>query len=171
MLAQIIIRSLSFGTYRTIVLGRQQPTFEKDAPLVFHSTNLTTVGSRLFLSSSCRKKVFPGHEFSVAIERESPTTFVWKKGNFFASFYNFESRCKNTVTLLIVDSHVHRGTKFRYLSNDSFRSSTTFNREDCPLGVSFNKFDDRCKQTFFSGSYPRKISSYMNFRYLSNKSL
>ena len=35
-----------------------------------------------------------------------------RKGNFFALFFNFESRCKNTVTLLIVDSHAHRALRF-----------------------------------------------------------
>ena len=143
-------RILTFGTYWTIVLGHQQPSIEKIAPLVFHSTYLTTDGRKqTVFSSSCPQKISLAHEFSVAIEREFPTTFVWKKGNFFASFYNFESRCKKTVTLLIVGSHVHWDTKFRYLSNNSFRSSTTFNREDCLFGVSFNKLNDRWKRTVF----------------------
>ena len=65
---------------------------------------------------------------------------------------------KNTVIPLSVGSNVHQDTDIRYLSNDSFRSSTAFNREDCPIGVSFNKFDDRWKQIVFSGSCPQKVS-------------
>ena len=73
--AAMFTKKLRFASYRTIVLGSEQPSLEKVAPLVFHSTNLTTDGSRLF-SGSCLQKVSPGHQFSVAIERESPTTFV-----------------------------------------------------------------------------------------------
>ena len=51
-------RTRTFGTYRTIVLGNQQPSIEKIAPLVFHSTTLTTDGSRLFFLVVVRKK-FP----------------------------------------------------------------------------------------------------------------
>ena len=41
-------RSPRFGTFRTIVLGRQESSIEKMAALMFPSTNLTTDGSRLF---------------------------------------------------------------------------------------------------------------------------
>ena len=68
-------RALRFGTYRTIVLGPKQPSFEKNTPLVFHSTNLTTDGSRLFFSISCPQNVSPGHKVSVAIKQECLTTF------------------------------------------------------------------------------------------------
>ena len=37
-------------------------------------------------------------------------------------------------------------------------SSPTFNREDCIFGVSYNKLNDKWKQTVFSGSCLRKIS-------------
>ena len=37
--------------------------------------------------------------------------FRLEKGNFFASFYNFESRCKTTVALLNVGSNVHQETE------------------------------------------------------------
>ena len=46
----------------------------------------------------------------------------------------------------------------RCLSNNSFRSSTTFNREDCPFGVSFNILNDRWKQTVFYSSSLQKVS-------------
>ena len=92
--------------------SRKQPSSEKIAALVFHSTNWTTDGSILF-SGSCPQKKSLGQIFSVAIEKESPTTSVLKKGNWFASFYNFESRCKKTVTMLFADSYVHWDTKFR----------------------------------------------------------
>ena len=84
--------------------------------------------------------------------------FHLKKLSYLSSFFNFESRCKKTVTLLIVGSHVHQDSTIRYLSNDTFGSSTTFNREDCPFGVSFNKLDDRWKQTVFSSGCPQKVS-------------
>ena len=65
---------------------------------------------------------------------------------------NLGMRCKKSVILLIVASHVHQGTKIWYLSNDSFRSPRVFNREDGRFGVSFNKFNNRWKQTVFSRS-------------------
>ena len=100
-------------------------------------------------SGSCPRIVSVGQKFSVAIERESPTTFVRKKCNFVASFHNSESRGNEIVILLIVGSHVHLDTKFRYLSNDSFSSSKTFIREDCRVGVSINKLNDSWKQLIF----------------------
>ena len=48
-----------FGSYRTIVLGPQQPSTQEIAHLVFHSTNVTTDGSRLFFQEIVRKQ-FPG---------------------------------------------------------------------------------------------------------------
>ena len=145
---------IKFGGYWTIVLGSKQPSFEKIAALVFHSINLTTDGSRLFLVV-VRNKFHRDKKFWYLSNESLQQP---KKGNFFASFYNFESRCKKTVTLLIVGIHVHQGTDIQYLSNDSFGSSTTFNREDCPFGVSFNKLNDRWKQTVFSSSCPQKNS-------------
>ena len=47
-MAAIFTKKLRFGTYRTIVLGPQQPSIEKIASLVFHSTNLTTDENRMF---------------------------------------------------------------------------------------------------------------------------
>ena len=64
-------------------------------------------------SGSCPQKKSLGQIFSVAIERESPLTSVLKNGNRFASFYNFESKCKKTVTMLIAVRYVHWDTKFR----------------------------------------------------------
>ena len=137
----------------------------KDCPFGVSFNILNDRWKQTVFSSSCPQKICLAHEFSVVIEREFPTTFVWKKGNFFASFYNFESRCKKTVTLLIVGSHVHWDTKFRYLSNNSFRSSTTFNREDCLFGVSSNKLNDRWKHTvFFLVVVRKRFSRDMNFR-------
>ena len=68
-------KKLRFGSYRTIVLSPKQPSFEKIVALVFHSTNWTTDGSTMFFWLLAAKR-FPGQNFSVAIEQESPTTFV-----------------------------------------------------------------------------------------------
>ena len=87
-------------------------------------------------SGSCPQYVSPGHAFLVAIKRECTTTFVWKKKvNYLLRFIPLRADARGAVTLLIVGSHVHRDTKFWELSNDSCRSSTTFNREDGPFGV------------------------------------
>ena len=101
--AAMFTRTLRFGSYRTKVLGPQQPSLEKIAASMIYSTHLTADGSRLFFY---RQYVVPGHEVPVAIERESPTTFVRKKCNFVASFQNSESRGNEIVTLLIVSSNV-----------------------------------------------------------------
>ena len=69
MSAATFTGTLSFGTYRTMVLDPQQPSFEKMAASVFHSTNLTADGSRLFFG-----KKLPGHAVPVAIEPGSSTT-------------------------------------------------------------------------------------------------
>ena len=55
------------------------------------------------------------------------------------------------VILLSVGSNVHQDTKIRNrsLTNDSFRSSIPFIRENCRFGVSFNKHNDRWKQLVF----------------------
>ena len=47
---EALIRSIKMGASfnETTVLRPQQPSFEKVAALVFHSTNLTTDGNRLF---------------------------------------------------------------------------------------------------------------------------
>ena len=68
-------KKLKLDSYRTTVLSPKQPSFEKIADLVFHSTKLTTDGSRFF-ACICRQNVVPGHEVSVAIDRESSTVFV-----------------------------------------------------------------------------------------------
>ena len=47
-----------FGTSRTIVLDPQQPPFEKMAASVFHSTNLTADGSRLFFLVGVGKTLY-----------------------------------------------------------------------------------------------------------------
>ena len=49
--------TLTFGTYRTIVLGHQQPSTEKIDPLVLHSENLKLGGSRLFFLVIVRNKI------------------------------------------------------------------------------------------------------------------
>ena len=98
-------------------------------------------------SSSCPQKDFPGHQFLVAITRESLTLSFRKKLSSMSRSNNWTE--KQTVILPSVGSDVHQDTDIRYLSNDSFRSSTAFNREDCPFGVSFNKFDNRRKQIVF----------------------
>ena len=155
--------TLSFGSYRTIVLGPQQPSIEKIATLVFHSTNMTTDGSRLFFWYL--SQTFPTGTYIFGTYRTRVSNnFHLKEGNFFASFYNFESRCKNTVALLIVGSHVHRGTKIWYLSNDSFRSKTTFIREDSRFGVSLFKLNDRWKLTVFLVVVPRNYHRDIDFR-------
>ena len=68
-------KKLRFGSYRTIVLSPKQPSFEKIAALVFHSTNLTEMEADCF-SGSCPQYVSQGHKISEAIKRESPTTSV-----------------------------------------------------------------------------------------------
>ena len=59
---------MKFGTYRLIVLDPQQLSFEKMASSVFHSTNLTTNGSRQFFWWLSETPV-PGHEVSEGIDR------------------------------------------------------------------------------------------------------
>ena len=68
-----------------------------------------------------------------------------------------ENRQK-TVNLVSVGTNVHQVIKIWYLLNDSFMSSTTFNRDDCLFGVSFNELNDRWKPTVFSGSCLLKVS-------------
>ena len=98
--AALFTKKLRFGSYRTIVSYPKQPSFENIAALVFHSTNLITDGS------------FNGTKFFGSYRTRVSNTFRVREGNFFALFFNFESRCKNTVTLLIVDSHAHRALRF-----------------------------------------------------------
>ena len=155
-------KKLRFGSYRTIVLSFKQPSFEKFAAFVFHSKNSTTDGSRLF-SGSC-PQCFTGTKIFGSYWTRVSKNFRLKKGNFFASFYNFESSCKNAVTLLIVDSHVHRGTKIWYLSHDSFRSPRIFNQKVGRFVVSFNKLDGRWKQTVYVVVVLKWFSRDMNFR-------
>ena len=58
MSAATLTGSLSFGTYRTIVLDPQQPSFETMAASVFHSTILTADRSRLFFLVVVRKTLY-----------------------------------------------------------------------------------------------------------------
>ena len=51
-------RALRFGTYRTMVLDPQKPSFEQMAALVFQSAILTADENRLFFLVVVRKK-FP----------------------------------------------------------------------------------------------------------------
>ena len=155
-------RALSFGIYRTIVLRPKQPSFEKNTPLVFHSTNLTTDGSRLFFLVVVRK-FFPGTLSFGSYQTSVSNNFPLTKSQFYGWFDYMECMHKKTVIPLSVGSNVHQDTDIRYLSNDSFRSSTAFNREDCPFGVSYNKLNDRWKQTVFSSSRPQKVSPGMMF--------
>ena len=48
VLAAMFTRTLKFGTYRTKDLGPQESSTEKMAASLFHSTNLTADGSRMF---------------------------------------------------------------------------------------------------------------------------
>ena len=82
--------TLSFGTYRTIVLDPQNPSFEEMAASVFHPTNLTADGSRQF-SGSFQQTVVSGHTVPVAIKPGPSTTSFEKKCNFFASFHKFRA--------------------------------------------------------------------------------
>ena len=72
------------------------------AASLFHSTNLE-VGEILemevdSLSGSFPQKVFPGHEFLVAIKRESLTLFVWKNAVLWLDhLFGLENRHKKTV--------------------------------------------------------------------------
>ena len=77
----MFIGTLSFGSYRAIVLGPQQPLIEKIAPLVVHSTNLTTDVSRLF--------------FLVVLYKPFPVTW---------SFFSCQTRVSNNVLLKKVSS-------------------------------------------------------------------
>ena len=79
MSAATFTGTLSFGTYRTMVLDPQQPSFEEMAASVFHSTNLTADRSRLFFLVVVGKKNLPGPAVPVAIEPGSSTTSFEKK--------------------------------------------------------------------------------------------
>ena len=146
-----------FGSYRTIVLGPQQPSIEKIATLVFHSTNLTTDVSRLFFLVVLRKFFSVTWSFFSYQTRVS-YNYPLKKSQFYDSFDYLECRLKKTVILLSVGSKDHQDTEMRYLSNNSFESSTTFNRDYCPFGVSFSKLNVSWKQTVFSSSCPQTVS-------------
>ena len=80
---------------------------------------------------SCPQKNSAGHEVLVAIKQESLTFFFGTKSQFYVWFAYLECRRKKTVILLSVGSRVHQETMIQYLSNDSFRSSTSFMRKDC----------------------------------------
>ena len=114
-------------------------------------------------SGSWPQKISPWKNFLVAIERESPTTFVWKKViSLFRSIIweqiqddCYTANCRQPCS---------PGTKLWYLSNDCFTSQTTFIREEYPFGVSFNKLNDRWKQTVFSSSRPQILPRDIKFR-------
>ena len=76
----MFIGPIRFGTYQTIILGPQESSTEKRAAFLFHSTRLTNSTNFKMeadsSSGSCPQKVFPGHELSVAIKRESLTLFI-----------------------------------------------------------------------------------------------
>ena len=154
MSAATFTATLSFGTYRTIVLDPQQPSFKKMAASVFHSTNLKLDSrwKQTAFSGRCWQKIVPGLAVLVAI-KPGPSTTSFEKNYFLCFVPQFQSRCMKSATLLTVGSHVHWDTKFWYLSYDSFRSSTTFIRRDGRFRVSFNKLDSRWKQTVFSGRW------------------
>ena len=58
MSAATFTGTLSFGTYRTIVLEPQQLSFEKMAASVSHSTNLTADVSTLFFLVGVGKTLY-----------------------------------------------------------------------------------------------------------------
>ena len=68
-------KKLRIGSYSTIVSSRKQPSFEKIAALVFPQQTGRRMGGDCF-SGNWPQKVSPGHEFSEAIKRESPSIFV-----------------------------------------------------------------------------------------------
>ena len=156
--------TLRFGTYQTILLDPQQLSIKKIAPLLFHSTSLTTDGSRLF-SSSCPRKISPGDEVSIAIKQEPLTIFFWKKSiPCVIRIFGLKNGRQKTVVLLSVGSNVHRDTKTWFLSNDRFRSSRIFNRNDSCFVVSFNYFDGRWKQIVYQVVVRKRLYQDMNFR-------
>ena len=77
----------------------------------------------------------------------------------------------STVKLLLVDNHVHRGTKIWYISNDNLKSSISFIRNDCRFVVSFNKLDDRLNQTVFLVVVCKILYLDLRFRMLPHESL
>ena len=108
-------------------------------------------------SCSCPQNFSQGHDFLVAIKRESVTTFFWKKVSSMSRSIIWNAGVK-TVILLSVGSNLHQDAKIPYISNDSFTSSTNFIREDYRFGVSISNLDSRWKQTVFSGSCLQKVS-------------
>ena len=81
MSAATFTATLSFGTYRTIVLDPQQPSFEKMAASVFHSTNLKLDSrwKQTAFSGSYWQKIVPGLAVPVAIKPGPSTTSFEKK--------------------------------------------------------------------------------------------
>ena len=147
-------RTLRFGTYRTKVSSHKQPSSGKISALVFHSTNWTQVEAECF-SGSWPQKVSPGQNFSVATNRESPTTFVWKK---------VISLFRSIIWEQIQDDcYIASCRQWCSPRNDSFKSWKTFFRKDCRLGVSLNKLDNRWKQNVFLVVVPKKFHQGKNF--------
>ena len=105
-------RTLRFGSYRTIVLGPKQPSFEKIAALLFHSTNLTTDGSRLFMWYLSTKG-FLGTWIFGSYQTRVSNNLLLKKTQFFVSFNYLKCRRKKNVIPISVCSNVHQDTKFR----------------------------------------------------------
>ena len=115
--------------------------------LLFPSTNLTGDGSRLFIWKLFSNG-FPGTWIFGSYQTRVSNIFL-KKNSVLCSFDYSECRRKKNVILLSVGTNAHHDSKIRYLSNDSFRSSTTFIRKDDRFGVSLNKLASRWKQTVF----------------------
>ena len=61
-------------------------------------------------------------------------------------------RCKKSVVLLIVASHVHQGTKIWYLRTIVLGQQESSIEKMAALVFPSNKFNNRWKQTVFSGS-------------------
>ena len=149
MSAATFTGTLSFGTYRTIVLDPQQPSFQKMAASVFHSTNLTADGSRQF-SGICSQNIVPGHAVPVAIKPgPSKTSFEKIVTSLLRS--TISEQMHEECDAANCRQPRSRDIMFRYLSYDSFGSSTTSIRKDGRFRVSFNKLDSRWEQTVFSG--------------------
>ena len=169
-------RTLRFGTYRTIVLDPQKPSFKQIAALVFQSAILTAHENWLFFLQLFAQS-FTGTWSFGSYQTRVSSNFLLKKSQFYVSFNYLECRRKKTVLLLSVGSKVHQDTKIRYLSNDSFRSSTTFARKDDRFGVLLNKLDSRWKETVFLvivgnsctrawgfGSYQLRVFNYFHLK-------
>ena len=107
-------RSLRFGTYRTIVLGPQQPSIEKIASLVFHSTNLTTDGSTLFSVVVVCQKFPQAWSFGSYQTRvyKSLTTSVWTKVSSMSRSIIWSAGAKRLLNCLVPAATFTRALRF-----------------------------------------------------------